>query len=94
MDVLTCAEIGHPVPGEDAFDADDDVFPVRSDGREKVLGLCAQVAVEHDLPALIDDAGVYAAGVEIDASVVAVLFGIEPHRGLLLSGMYPIPVYP
>ena len=78
-DVLPCAEIGRSVPGEDAFDADDDVFTLGGDGREKVFGLCAQGAVEHDLPALIDDAGVHAAGMEIDPAVVAVLLGVEPH---------------
>jgi len=78
-DVLVGAEIGDPVPGEDAFDRDDEVIPVGSDGREEALGVCAHVAVQDDLPVAGEDAEVHRAGVKIDAAVVAVLFGIEPH---------------
>ena len=38
-DVLTGAEIGEPIPAEDALDADDQVVPKRRDGSEEGVGL-------------------------------------------------------
>jgi hypothetical protein len=37
-DVVLGAEIGQPVPGEDALDPDDDIFPEGFDGLENGLG--------------------------------------------------------
>jgi len=38
-DALLDAEIGEPVPGEDALDADDDILAKGLDGIEEVSGL-------------------------------------------------------
>jgi hypothetical protein len=44
------AEIGKPIPGKDAFDADDQIRPVRRDGLEKWLWSRRHVPVHQDLP--------------------------------------------
>lgn len=37
--------------------------------------------MQQDLARLVEDADVHGAGVEIDAGVVLVLLGVEPHGG-------------
>jgi hypothetical protein len=53
---LVGAEVGQPVPGKDAFDAHDQIFPVRCNGLKERLGGRFHMAVEKDLSILLYDA--------------------------------------
>jgi len=58
-DIVFGAEIGQPIPGEDAFDTDDDIFPKRFDGLEKLFGPGLHVPVQDDFPFEVLDAEVH-----------------------------------
>jgi hypothetical protein len=78
--VLLGAEVGEPVPAEDALDADDEVIAIGRDGPEEALGLRAQVAVHEHLAGLVvEDAQVHGASVKVDPAVVSMLASIEAH---------------
>ena len=53
LDALLGTEIGQPVPGEDAFDGNDEVLTKRFDSIQESLWTGVQVAVRQDL-ALLD----------------------------------------
>ena len=77
-DVFLRAEIGEPVPAEDAFDADDQVVAEGLDGAEEGLRLAAHVPVEEDLAGLVvEDAEVHGASVEVDPAVVSMQASVE-----------------
>src|SRR6185436_19082586 len=78
-DVLSRTQIGEPVPGEDALDADDDVVAVRRDGAQQRLGAGGHVLVEHDVTAGVEDADVHDACMQIDSAVILVLLCVESH---------------
>jgi hypothetical protein len=65
------------VPGEETFDADDEILPVRRNRLEKRLGGRLHMPVEHDLSSLVDDAEGQRASVEVDATVTFVWVGVE-----------------
>ena len=69
------------VPGEEAFDADDEVFPVGGNGLEKGRGGGLHLAVPHDLPGLIQATEVQGAGGPVDAAVNLVRRGVEAPGG-------------
>ena len=73
------AEVGHPVPGEDALHRHHDVLAVRADRGEQVLGRGRPVAVDQDLALGVEHADVHPPGVQIDSTVVSVRRGVEPH---------------
>jgi len=62
------AEVGTPRPGQEAFDADDQVGPVRRDGLETRRWAGWHVAVQHDLPVLVEEADLQGAGLQGDAT--------------------------
>jgi hypothetical protein len=70
LDALPAAQIGQPVPGEDALGGDHEVVTVGRNGREKGLGAALQVLVEEDLALPVEDADVHGLCVQIDAAVV------------------------
>ena len=78
-DSLPGAQVGEPVPGEDALDGDDEVLPVGGDRLEEGLRAGLHVAVQEDLTGLVEDAEVHGSGVQIDSAVVAVLLGVKLH---------------
>jgi len=79
-DVLPGAEIGEPVPAEDALGGDDQVVAVGLDGLEEEIGIAAQVAVQELLAALVvEDAEVHRSSVQVDAAVVSMTAGVETH---------------
>jgi hypothetical protein len=101
-DTLAGAQIGQPVPGEHAFDADHDVLAVRANDGQEVLGAGRSVAVDEDLAAGIEDADVHASGVQVDTAVVSVLLCVESHPvssfppragGVGLCGAATLPRY-
>src|SRR5262249_7991104 len=81
-DLLLVAEVGEPVPGEQALDGDDEVVAEGGDGLQEAVGMGGQVLVEDDLSGGVKDAQVHGPGMQIDAAVESVLLIVEAH-GLL-----------
>ncbi len=71
------------VPAKEALDADEHVRPVWLDHPEKAIAVAWDRAVNAYLGVLVEDAVVHVAGVQVDAAIVLVAFGVESHRGLL-----------
>ena len=67
------AEVSEPVPGEDAFDSDNQTVPIGRNGLEKRFRTGFHIAVEQDLPVLVHEADIHTAGVQVDATVKWVL---------------------
>jgi hypothetical protein len=65
------------VPGEEAFDAADEILPVGGDGLQKWGGCRLQMPVRKDRTILVQDAEIQAAGVESDATITLVWRGVE-----------------
>ena len=80
-DPLLGAEVGDPVPGEDALDGHHEILPVRGDGGEKVLRGRGAITVDAHRAVPVQDADVHPSRMQVDPTVVSVLLGIEPHPG-------------
>ena len=89
------AQVGAPVPGKEACDTDDQVFPGGRNGFEKRCGASRHVPVHQDLPILVQDAEGHGAGMQVDAAVQLVLLRLESHEvsSLLLSESLPLSAY-
>ena len=89
------AQVGEPVPGKEACDTDDQVFPGGRNGFEKRCGASRHVPVHQDLPILVQDAEGHGAGMQVDAAVQLVLLRLESHEvsSLLLSESLPLSAY-
>jgi hypothetical protein len=74
------AEVRQPLPGKEAFDADDEILAVGSERFEKRLGRRFHLPVQQDLAGLVQDAEVHGAGVQVDPAVEVVLLGVEAHE--------------
>jgi hypothetical protein len=74
---LLSTPVGEPVPGEEAFDADNHVLPGGCNRLEKRLRCCLHLPMQKDLSGLIPDAEIHGPGMQVDATVEFVLFGIE-----------------
>jgi len=74
------AEISEPVPGEHAFDGDNDVFAVCFDSLEEGIGLSVDVLVEQDVPVLVEDTEIHGPGVKVDTAVEFMLLSVESHE--------------
>jgi hypothetical protein len=68
------------VPGEEALDTDDEIFPVGRNGFEERFGGGLHMPVEQDLPLLVQDTEIHGARVQVDATVKLVWFGVESHE--------------
>jgi hypothetical protein len=55
-DVLLCAQISDPVPGEDAFNGHHDIFSVSFDGFKKGPWIRSDIALEDNASFLVEDA--------------------------------------
>jgi hypothetical protein len=77
------AEVSDPVPAEEAFDGDRQVFSVGGESLQQLFSVTGQLPVCESLALLVQDADVEAAGVEVDTAVIKMLSGVESHRGLL-----------
>ncbi len=55
LDAVISAEIGDPVPGEHAFDADDQIILVLIDHLQESFGRCLDIFVNQLLSAIIED---------------------------------------
>src|SRR5262249_3420329 len=85
-DGFLLAEVGQPVPGEHALDADHEAVAEGGDGAEEGVGPGRQVAVEDDGAVVVEDADVHGPRVQVDAGVESVLLRVESHRGLRVRG--------
>jgi hypothetical protein len=74
---FTAAEGGEPVPGEDPFNAHDQIFPVGRNGLEKRVWPGRHMPVDANLASLVHDAYVQGARMPIDAPVKARWLGVE-----------------
>ena len=93
-DILLIAEISDPVPGEDAFDGYDNIFPEWSNSLQEDIGIGLDVSVQDDLALLVEDAEVHSPGMQIDTAVKFVLLGVKSHKGLLWLKIWVPKSYP
>jgi hypothetical protein len=74
------AEVGQPVPGEDACDTDDQILPGGRDRLEKGLWASGHMPVSQELAIPIQEAEVHGTSMPGDATVKWVLLGGESHE--------------
>jgi hypothetical protein len=74
------------VPGKKTLDSHDDLGAIPGNGPEECLRMRLHVLVEHDLPSLIQEADIQATGMQVDAAIRVVLFGVESPEGSSSSG--------
>jgi hypothetical protein len=74
---LASAAVGKPIPGKEAFDADDQIGPVGREGLETWLWARRHVPVPQHLPIPVEDTAVHGAGVQVNATITLVLCGVE-----------------
>ena len=79
-DIFFCTEISDPIPGEHAFHGDDDIFSIGRNDFEEPFLLCRQVPVNEDVSILIQDTDVHSSCMQIDSTVILVLFGVKSHE--------------
>lgn len=83
LDALFVAEVGDPIPAEEALDSDSQVLAVGFEGPEELVSVAVELPVDEGFAFLVEDAEIQAPSVEVDAAVVTMLLGIESHGGLL-----------
>jgi hypothetical protein len=85
---LSFAEVGEPIPGKHALDADHHIFAEGFHRQEKRLGIGADIFVHAHLAVGIHDAEIHPINMQVDAAVKRVLNRVESHRvSSLLRGM-------
>jgi len=77
--ILFTAEIGEPVPGEDALNGNDNVLTEWRDGFQEDVGVCLDVPMQDDISFLVENAQVHCPGVQIDTAGKFVLLGVKSH---------------
>jgi hypothetical protein len=80
---LAGAQVSEPLPGEEAFDADDQIRPIGRNRLEKGLWPRWHITMDHDLSILVEDAQGHSAGMQVNATVKLMLFRVEAHGELL-----------
>src|SRR5262249_14819936 len=85
-DLLLQAEIGEPVPGEQALTGDGQAVAEGSDGVEEGVGAGGEGLVEDDGSGRVENTEGGRPGMEIDAAVESVLLIVESHHGLRVRG--------
>jgi hypothetical protein len=66
---LVSAEVSEPIPGEDAFNSDNQTVPIGRNSLEKGFRSGFHIAVEQDFPVMVHEADRHTAGVQVDATV-------------------------
>jgi len=84
-DAFAGADIGQPVPGENAFNGHNDLIPKRSDRFQKRIRIRLHVAMKNDRAGLVQNAEVHGSRVQINSAVMRMLLRIEFHRPPPLS---------
>jgi hypothetical protein len=78
-DAFGLAEVGEPVPGEHALGPDDESVAEGGDHVEEGSARSGQVTVEDRLALRVEDVGVQAPGMQIDAAVESVRLVVATH---------------
>src|SRR4029450_13195591 len=78
-DFLFSAEIGEPIPGEHAFDRDDQTLTVGSNSREEWFRSGFHITVQQGLTIVAQDADVHGTRMQVDTAVKLVWVGGESH---------------
>jgi hypothetical protein len=78
-DLLARAQVGEPVPAEDALDAHDRAPAVGLDGLEEGSRLRAHPLVYSLLAVRVQDAQIQRASMKVDTAVVLMLARVESH---------------
>jgi hypothetical protein len=81
-DLLVLAQVGEPVPGEQALAGDGEAFAAGGDGAEEGFGCGGESLSEDGLALVVEGVQGEGPGVQIDAAVESVLLVVEPHHGL------------
>jgi hypothetical protein len=88
------AEVGQPVPGEQAFDTDDQILTIGRNGLEKHLWTGFHMAMPQNLAVLAEDTQVQATRMQINTAIRFVLFRGESHEVSSSSWLlFPLPAY-
>jgi hypothetical protein len=87
-DVFFSTEVGKPVPGEHAFDSDNDVFSVCFDSLKEGIGLSVNILVKQDVPVLVEDTEIHGSGMKVDTAVEFMLLRVESHEASSLKNGY------
>ena len=69
-----------PVPGQEACASDDSLRTRGRHGLEQRLRAGLPGALGHALTVVVEDTDVHGAGMQVDAAVCLVLFGVESHE--------------
>jgi hypothetical protein len=90
-EAFSVAEVGEPVPAEEALAADDEVVAEGGDGVEEGGAVRRDGLLQADVAVVVKEAERQGPGVEIDAAVESVLLGVEAHHGPrgLRGGLIP-----
>jgi hypothetical protein len=78
-DFLFSAEIGEPLPGEPAFDRDDQTLTVGSNSREEWFRSGFHLTVQQGLTIMAQEADVHGTRMQVDAAVKRVWVGVASH---------------
>ena len=78
-DAFVSTQVGQPVPGEHAFDRDDETLSLGRNDVQKCLRGRLQMTVHENLSALVEEADVHGAGGQVDAAVKLVLGVVKSH---------------
>jgi len=79
--VVIDAEVGDPVPAEEALDAHDEISAVGLKDPKEVFRIGPNVLMDLDFAVLGEDADVHVARMQVDPAVVFVLLVVESHLG-------------
>jgi hypothetical protein len=79
-DFVFGTQIGDPIPAEDAFDAHNDVLLEGRNQFEKKIRISFYVLMNPDFSFLVNNADIHFSGVQIDTTVVFMLFVVEFHN--------------
>jgi hypothetical protein len=78
-DAFIGTQVSELVPGEHALDRHDETLPIRGNGFQEGIRVGFHIAMHQNLAALVENADVHAAGMQVDAAVKWVLSSIKSH---------------
>jgi hypothetical protein len=74
---LASPEVSQPVPGEEAFDPDNEVLPVGSKSLQQRFRPCLPMLVERNLSCVVQHAQVQATSMAVKTTVKRVWLGVQ-----------------
>jgi hypothetical protein len=77
---LRRAAISQPGPGEETFNAHDQIAPLGGNGLETRVWPGRPIPVDKDLPVMVHDTHVHGPCMQIDATVKVMSLGVESHE--------------